>query len=443
MQDNQFYDDYQSPLGYRALKNGYDTYGVDHSQFTTREEVEYQATRIKREKELMQQQRNMGITGNYIQYGTNFWNKSPENNYGFGGSETSKNPYANSLQEKQEPIPPLNQCTTDMVPNSELSNIMTPNPLKQYATKHCSIITPGDFRSFEKKVCDINSLSNTNQHYLYNNDNFKDTIYQDALDRSYPNLSFYEGNVGGAYLDSEYKPTVGIGYLINSKERALNAGILNKEQMLNPNVDAYETFKTDTNNLKETLQTKALTRKNYRGINQNPYMYNDNTIPEIKTFQEKYPISPEKSKELVDDYYHKEGYKNLINALDEYQINFNKLAPEAQEVLLDIAYNHGVPLYKGIGQKSGWHNLLTQLKEGDYYEAAQEIHRKNIQNSRNSANYMKMQQASGMVPKSLDVLEFVKDKNNPYINLNTNEVTQEWLYKNIYRIPEIANKYNK
>ena len=87
MQDNQFYDDYQSPLGYRALKNGYDTYGVDHSQFTTREEVEYQDKRIKREEELMQQQRNMGITGNYMQYGTNFWNTSPENNYGFGGSE--------------------------------------------------------------------------------------------------------------------------------------------------------------------------------------------------------------------------------------------------------------------------------------------------------------------------------------------------------------------
>ena len=74
-------------LGYRALKNGYDTYGVDHSQFTTREEVEYQDKRIKREEELMKQQRNMGIMGNYIQYGTNFWNKSPENNYGFGGSE--------------------------------------------------------------------------------------------------------------------------------------------------------------------------------------------------------------------------------------------------------------------------------------------------------------------------------------------------------------------
>ena len=74
-------------MGYRTLENGYDTYGVDHSQFTTREEVEYQDKRVKREEELMQQQRNMGITGNYKQYGSDFWSVSPENNYGFSGSE--------------------------------------------------------------------------------------------------------------------------------------------------------------------------------------------------------------------------------------------------------------------------------------------------------------------------------------------------------------------
>ena len=71
--------------------NGYDTYEVDHSHFTTREEVEYQYNRVQWEKELMQQQRDMGITGNYIQYGTNFWNKSPENNYGFRDSEDENN----------------------------------------------------------------------------------------------------------------------------------------------------------------------------------------------------------------------------------------------------------------------------------------------------------------------------------------------------------------
>ena len=92
MTENQFYNDYQSPLGYRTLENGYDTYGVDHSQFTTREEVEYQDKRVKREEELMQQQRNMGITGNYKQYGSDFWSVSPENNYGLKTNDLSINP---------------------------------------------------------------------------------------------------------------------------------------------------------------------------------------------------------------------------------------------------------------------------------------------------------------------------------------------------------------
>ncbi|MBR4931999.1 MAG: hypothetical protein IKZ02_03115 [Alphaproteobacteria bacterium] len=61
-----------NPVRIQSIK----TYGVDHSKFTTREEVECQDNRIKREEELMQQQRNMGITGNYMQYGTNFWNNT-------------------------------------------------------------------------------------------------------------------------------------------------------------------------------------------------------------------------------------------------------------------------------------------------------------------------------------------------------------------------------
>lgn len=146
MQDNQFYDDYQSPLGYRALKNGYDTYGVDHSKFTTREEVEYQYNRVQREKELMQQQRNMGITGNYVQYGTNFWNKSPENNYGFGGSEikqqTSNNnfscPYNNNYLKEQERI-------TAIKNNQPINLTIKPNLNANYKMPWYTLDFVGDY----------------------------------------------------------------------------------------------------------------------------------------------------------------------------------------------------------------------------------------------------------------------------------------------------------
>ena len=76
---------YKSPLGYETNKGGIDTFGVDHSQFSLRDEIEYQTARAERENRLIQNYNNQGITENYPQVGTNFWG-SPENNYGFGSS---------------------------------------------------------------------------------------------------------------------------------------------------------------------------------------------------------------------------------------------------------------------------------------------------------------------------------------------------------------------
>ena len=42
-----------------------DTYGVDHSGFTTKDEIEYQMARQKRENSLIEGYNNQGITENY------------------------------------------------------------------------------------------------------------------------------------------------------------------------------------------------------------------------------------------------------------------------------------------------------------------------------------------------------------------------------------------
>ena len=44
-----FYGNYKSPLGYQTGENHIDSYGVDHSGFTTRDEIEYQMARQQRE----------------------------------------------------------------------------------------------------------------------------------------------------------------------------------------------------------------------------------------------------------------------------------------------------------------------------------------------------------------------------------------------------------
>ena len=84
------YPKYKSPFGYETGDNGIDSYGVDHSGFTLRDEIEYQTARDNRESQMMQMYNQQGITDNYPQYTTNFWG-SPDNNYGFGSSNISKN----------------------------------------------------------------------------------------------------------------------------------------------------------------------------------------------------------------------------------------------------------------------------------------------------------------------------------------------------------------
>ena len=85
------FNKYKSPLGYTLGTNNIDTYGVDHSGFTTRDEVAYQTARQQRENRIMQNCHHQGIIQDYPQYSTDFWGSSPENNYGFGASNITPN----------------------------------------------------------------------------------------------------------------------------------------------------------------------------------------------------------------------------------------------------------------------------------------------------------------------------------------------------------------
>ncbi len=68
------------------------SYGVDHSNFSTRDEVEYQFERFEKEKQMAENLKQQGIEPeNYPQLGTAFWGNNPENNYGFGNSNISAN----------------------------------------------------------------------------------------------------------------------------------------------------------------------------------------------------------------------------------------------------------------------------------------------------------------------------------------------------------------
>ncbi len=86
----KMFNKFQSSLGYQVTDNQIDTFGVDHSNFSARDEVEYQFARQNKENQLIQNYNNQGITKNYPRYGTNFWG-NPDNNYGFGSSNIHDN----------------------------------------------------------------------------------------------------------------------------------------------------------------------------------------------------------------------------------------------------------------------------------------------------------------------------------------------------------------
>ncbi|MEE6207423.1 MAG: hypothetical protein VZR95_05150, partial [Alphaproteobacteria bacterium] len=98
---------YKSPLGYETNNGGIDSYGVDHSGFSVRDEVEYQTARNNRENQIIDYYNNQGITENYPQYTTNFWG-SPDNNYGFGSSNItdaiSAHPAMNTTPLPLQPV---------------------------------------------------------------------------------------------------------------------------------------------------------------------------------------------------------------------------------------------------------------------------------------------------------------------------------------------------
>ena len=86
-----FYGKYKSPLGYQTGENQIDSYGVDHSGFTLRDELAYQMARQQRENQIIKNFHNQGITQDYPQAGNNFWGNSPDNNFGFGTSNIANN----------------------------------------------------------------------------------------------------------------------------------------------------------------------------------------------------------------------------------------------------------------------------------------------------------------------------------------------------------------
>ena len=191
-----FYGKYKSPLGYQTGANQIDSYGVDHSGFTLRDELAYQMARQQRENQIIKNYNNHGITQDYPQSGTNFWGNSPDNNFGFGTSQISSN-----IENMQNtPVPNVqNQAygTSSMAGPSSSSSFS--NSINPYA-RIKQLLEQNDYTQ-NQEVNNINQLtqnsllnsgsdstSNNIDYSLYGNDFSKEFINEMLNDKRFQNI---------------------------------------------------------------------------------------------------------------------------------------------------------------------------------------------------------------------------------------------------------------
>lgn len=153
------YRNFKSQLGYENGENKIDSYGVDHSNFSLRDEVSYQMARTNRENELIKNYNNQGITQDYPQYNTNFWGNNPANNYGFGSSNISDNieNVTNSLKNQNYGF---DTNTNNLKPNNVYNTVGSNGTFST-----ANIQTPPQTSS----QLQANSLNKANSMELFNN----------------------------------------------------------------------------------------------------------------------------------------------------------------------------------------------------------------------------------------------------------------------------------
>ena len=195
------YPKYKSPFGYQVGDNGIDSYGVNHSGFSLRDEIEYQTARDQRESQLMQMYNQQGITENYPQYTTNFWGDAG-NNYGFGSSNITD---AISAHPAMNTTPvPITQ-TPQVQTQATLSNTNNVVPrywesaadgkrVYDYMLQQEGNFTPKIQRPEFYRQSALNAIPNLIQNYY----NLKPLKVTDKYKHAYMNCSAAQYGQGGA-----------------------------------------------------------------------------------------------------------------------------------------------------------------------------------------------------------------------------------------------------
>lgn len=389
------YRNFKSQLGYENGENKIDSYGVDHSNFSLRDEVSYQMARTNRENELIKNYNNQGITQDYPQYSNNFWGGNPANNYGFGTSNISDNieNVTNSLKNQNYGFDTnTNNIKSNNIYNTvgsngtfSTANIQTP-PQTSSQLQANSLNKANSMELFNnqpslqmdlrpKPLNKSNSYTtesawgfpntksaNVEQIWANNPSNNKNFMSDDDLYKAmWQNIQQYENVIQHPYLDTKGLITVGGGANVN------NWDDFKKVNFTINGVPATEAEKLAAYNIMRNLS-------NEKDENGNPKNWNT----KAKNFESytNIRISDNEARSLAQNHM----TNDLAHIRHEFA-DFDTFPQPLKEVLLDIQYN-----VKGGLNEAKWPNLYKAIRErntngynGIYYN----INRPDVQQERN------------------------------------------------------------
>ncbi len=364
---------YKSPLGYLAGDSKIDTYGVDHSKFSLRDEIAYQMARADREEQLIKNFNSQGINKDYPQYGTNFWGGNAENNYGFGSSDISENieNVTNSLKNtgfgfeynSGSTPQPSQQNNAAIGQNNTLQN-QTPTPWNPDIAGKPQNQTPVSWNQ-PKPACTGSEYDRQTQPPAPapapNNTLPNHTTDEDLYKAMWENIKKYEDVIQHPYLDTKGLITVGGGANINSWDdfRKINFTV--------NGVPAIEAEKLAAFGIMRNLS-------NERDAQGNPTNW-DTKAKKFKDYTN-VRISDEYARSLAQDHM----TNDLAHVRREFA-DFDTFPQPLKEVLLDIQYN-----VKGGLNEQKWPNLYRAIRvrniNGENGIVAN-VHRKDVQQERN------------------------------------------------------------
>lgn len=389
------YRNFKSQLGYENGENKIDSYGVDHSNFSLRDEVSYQMARTNRENELIKNYNNQGITQDYPQYNTNFWGNNPANNYGFGSSNISDNieNVTNSLKNQsygfdtntnnlkpnnvyntvgnngtfntaniQTPPQTLNQLQSNSLNKANSMELFNNQPSLQMDLRPKPLNESNSYTTESAWGFPNTKSANVEQIWANNPSNNKNFMSDDDLYKAmWQNIQQYENVLQHPYLDTKGLITVGGGANVN------NWDDFKKVNFTINGVPATEAEKLAAYNIMRNLS-------NEKDENGNPKNWNT----KAKNFESytNIRISDNEARSLAQNHM----TNDLAHIRHEFA-DFDTFPQPLKEVLLDIQYN-----VKGGLNEAKWPNLYKAIRErntngynGIYYN----VNRPDVKHRRN------------------------------------------------------------